>query len=357
MKLCGSPGCTKPDFHIGPCSTECATKRNPVLCYYKEARTNNFAPRQIFPKPKRCLKPPNEFQLGLEVCRELMDYQVGVKFWMSLSEINGYHDGPETFPVTISKVIKDETRMVVGVWCPHDNSTIDLTPASLMLKREPPITFNPVPASIMEKIRTSRMAVYPKRHADSMKRAIYIARYYIDRALYSSNFSNNDIILTLDGNGENRDAMMQKFARFNEKSDKHPILPRIITVERDATVALCQHLIWGTASDKIIFTNAGAGKSVKGFEHLILHPNNLITDKMKKNIKIIYFDYCGGPAEDIRKLFEHLPNICLFGITVAKRKRPNLINDFELFVAIPDGWKEVKCYNHKEVVCVIYERN
>lgn len=55
QRMCGVPGCTKPDFHFGPCSTEEAPAKRPRL----PAPPATKAPRHVGPKaaPKPARKP------------------------------------------------------------------------------------------------------------------------------------------------------------------------------------------------------------------------------------------------------------------------------------------------------------
>ena len=165
----------------------------------------------------------------------------------------------------------------------------------------------------------------------------------------SQTIYDDDIIITFDGNGTNREAMQAYLKGINSKA-------RILTFDKDANCALSQRFIYGSS---VLFSGADSSLRMHSYEleHLIFTDNKVLTKAMKLNIKMLYMDTCGGPRHNLTNILEFLPNLRIFAVTIAKRKRPLLEADFENYFSTPLGMMCSHTFNsNPRVICRMYEK-
>ena len=79
----------------------------------------------------------------------------------------------------------------------------------------------------------------------------------------------------------------------------------------------------------------------------------------------MYFDYCGGPErsgkpsksrERMRQLMSLLPNVILFGVTIAKRQHEGIQENPYTYFPDPENFNELRRYDHTRVMCMLFVR-
>jgi hypothetical protein len=353
-RICGTPGCTLKDFHCGPCNNTSVKQGE---------KRKAEPPKRHEPVDFKIHKPTNKFQLSKESLGALVGNNVGVTITTHTKFLNGeWTDDSGNFYDFDAKLVDfqvlQSNKFCLLAKC-NEGVLCELTP-QIVLNFDTRVTWNPPPADFLSQhvaeIKKS------KENAESMRRASEFAYTYFK----SCNSSPDDIILTLDGNGENRLGMQE---RFEELGIAEAQWPTIITFEVDAEVALSQRLLFG---NNVVYTGSDSEFSGKRFqkgktllEDLIFGNNRLLTDDMKARVKAVYFDYCGGPPENgqpakcrqnfATKIFPKLANLKLFGLTLSHRHHFKLQETFEQYVAIPHNFSLVETFlDNKKVVCKMY---
>ncbi len=313
----------------------------------------------------------NEFQLGIDACRALIQTQVGTKFTASTSALSGhwldengnYYDA--NFEITD---VSSSKGNVARGYSPDDSTTFEFPPV-IFLNVGTKVSWRPIPSSIRQKWM---MELTGDKHHNSMKRAYSFMKVYISR----HGCAPKDIIVILDGNGENRIGMHRA---LTEAGIPEKFWPTILTFEMDPNVAFANQLMFGV--DYIRFTGADPAfrcKSLLGkggvmLEHLIVKHNSTFTDVMKSRTRAVYFDYCGGPAgnqtpDKCRLNFEKnimpsLPNLWVIAMTMSYRKHPVLKSGgIREYAYIPSKFKRMETFfDNTKVICELYatdeERN
>jgi len=182
--------------------------------------------------------------------------------------------------------------------------------------------------------------------------------------------SANDVILTLDGNCENRIAMQSVLSELDECRR-----PRIVTVEMSPEVAFAQRMMSGgsdviyTGSDPRFRFNelVGGRTSTPKLEHLLVKPNNLLSSETKRSVVAAYFDYCGGPVanqtpdicrRNMCNVVAQLPRLEVLAVTISKRKHADLLENFDRYVTPPDDFVLTDTFTaNSRVVCNLYVRH
>jgi hypothetical protein len=305
----------------------------------------------------------NQFQLGSEAIPSMMQYQAGLSFTMNTASLKGhwvnekgeYYD----FTGTIDPICPVKGKLICGK-C--DQGVEFTLPAVSFLDDSTKIAWRKPPDEIMKQWLAE---LDSQDHIRSMKRAERMMEEY----LHSCNCDPDpkDIALILDGNGENRRGM--------EKALENAGIPKskwmsIITMEINPEVALVNKIMFGEC---IVFTGADAGFYSKSLvsskmsgvpvEHLIEKSNDLLTDEMKKRVKIYYGDYCGGPAGNQKvaickkaqaRVMAQLPNCEVVGVTISHRQHAH---DFMHYVAIPNVFEEFACFtDNPRVKCKMFSK-
>jgi hypothetical protein len=308
-------------------------------------------------------KKQNQFQLGQVALVELMQYQAGLTFTMNTASLQGHwvdsHGKYYDFTGTIDPICPIKDKLIQGT-C--DQGVPFTLPAVSFLDESTKIYWRKPPDEVVEKWLSE---LEGEDHIRSMKRAERFMEEYLESCDF--HLDPQDIILILDGNGENRRGMEKALEKAEIPKSQWP---QIITMEINPEVALVNKLMFG---DCIVFTGADAGfcsksllaNKMKGvpIEHLIEKPNDLLTNEMKKRVKGFYGDYCGGPTgnqkvekckEAQSRVMAELINCLVFGITISHRKHPH---EFMEYISVPDGFKEFACFtDNPRVKCKMFSK-
>lgn len=357
MRSCGTPGCELPDFHEGPCETA-------VVSIGEKRKAE--PPARHEPTDFKLHKPKNKFQLGADALKVLLRNNIGVTVTAHTKFLVGeWTDSAGQFYQFDAKVVgyeqpKPDTILLLaeckeGVVC-------ELTP-EILLNSETHVQWNTPPHGFLSNHILE--ILNSKENAESLRRAGEFAYIYTQYCRSSP----DDIIITLDGNGENRMGMQRRLTELGISEEEWPT---ILTFEVDAKVALAQRLLFGSS---VMYTNADTaflgsriqkGKTL--LEDVIIGTNRLLTNEMKARVKAVYFDYCGGPPLNSKptecrqnfasKIFPKLPNIKLFGLTMSHRRHHNLKETFQQYIAIPPNFSLVETFlDNKKVVCKMYTKS
>lgn len=298
----------------------------------------------------------NQFQLDVGALREMMAHQIGARGTLPTQALNGWWECGDTFGVCITKP-SHRGRFVAEGLC-DDGNPIELT-ASILLHVDARMQWQPLPEHFLQRWKAE--VLLGKHHRNSMRRASEFMSLCVEQGVTS-----DDVVLTLDGNGENRSAMRLEAPQGQA--------PEIFNVEVDANVALAQQLLFGgvifSAADPTIRSKNAVKKCRSPttlVEHLLIKPNNrLLTDETKLRTKGLYLDYCGGPlanqSPDVchelqKRILGSLPNLRVFGITMSKRRHPQLVERFAEYVPVPYGFERSRIFvDNARVVCHLYVR-
>ena len=231
------------------------------------------------------------------------------------------------------------------------------------------IHWNPIPDELRVKWNKE---LESEEHRNSIERARSIMNVYIEKYNIAQYTENRDIIVTLDGNGENRKGMQDA---LKDRGIPPAIWPSILTFEIEPNVALANQLMFG--KENIIFTGADytfhskslVGKGGVYLEHLIQKQNDLYTDDMKARTKVVYFDYCGGPAGNQnvslcqknfgRNVLPHIPHVDIIAMTMSYRKHQYLSEHGILgYICLPPSFKKKQQFTeNRRVLCELFVRD
>lgn len=287
-------------------------------------RRRALPPRLLVSKPRA----GNQFQLDIGFLRGAMEYQRGVAVRLSYEAINGWWEsggGATHFGARLTGPMY-RGKFVANAVC-DDGASISLT-ASVLLRVDTEVAWRPVPFLLPPADRHG---------ANSRARALAFADECAKRALPPGS-----TVLTFDGNGDNLTTIPTRLPN------------KVLVCEMDPVVALAEQLAFG--KDKVLFTGADArfaAPSTK-LEHLLLRDSKLLRGV---RVGAVYFDYCGGPAGDLRNVVDKLPDAEVVGVTIAKRQHPGLLARFADYSPTPRGFRVARVFDHPKVVCTIYVRS
>ena len=359
MRLCGTPGCTKKDFHVGCCSTELQKRRRPessaLMSTHNVFRTNEG----------------NQFQHGIAFVQACMKDQLGVVLQLP-GDLHPTMHTEESFKATVTNSLSGD-MYVASVFIDDTSTPLSLRPIDLV-RHDVCVHWNKLGAFMMSE---HKAALAGKEHDASARRV----HCFVDtlRSVYRT--ASDQMVLSLDGNGENREAFADKFRDL----DTH-MIPQFLTYEMDPAVALSQQLLYG----KHFVTFTGAMKKEKfsygcdgarastpsGIEYLITNRTNssgvynkLIDKQCCENVIGLNLDYCGGvlggldfeaSKRTLVNLLARLPRLVVLCLTFGKRQRPGLKYDFEKYAPVPYGFRIVQTFDkegdNQRVVSRIYVR-
>ena len=353
VRICGTPECTLPDFHSGAC--------NDVVITAGQKRKVG-PPERHEAIDFKLHKPSNKFQLGDEALKSLILNNVGVKVKTHTKFLMGNWTNEEgnlhEFEATILGVECDPNGFMV-VARGDDDIVCHLSP-EILLNAETHVMWQPPSSEFLA--NHIREITTDRENKESMRRAGEFAFLYVQTCTPNP----DDLILTLDGNGENR---LGFEARLKEMGIDEAQWPTIITIEVDPKVALAQRLIFG---DVVVYTGSDSAfvgpRFCKGktlMEDMIAGNNRILKDDMKARVKAVYFDYCGGPPGNANphkcrqnfatKIFPMIRNIKVFGLTMSRRQHFKLETTFEQYIAVPFNFAAVETFlDNKHVVCKMY---
>jgi hypothetical protein len=292
--------------------------------------------------------------------------QIGVRFKVHTSLLKDHWLDNDNKYYNANYIIKDIpddiSGNVVSGESPDDNTQFSF-PAALLVEHRTEVIWNKIPTKIYKQWETELMS---KKHEHSISRA-----YEFMTKLTRTTLKPEDIILILDGNGENRKGMYDALRHYGDTDQSN--WPRIITFDLNPNVVLCGQLLFNTpdiiftGTDPIIKTRSLLGHQ-QGIllEHLISKENNILTRDMKAHVIAVYFDYCGGPPgnQDPKKcrenfkmnVFPFLPNLIMYMVTMSYRKHPMLkLKGIRHFIECPSGFEEGNIFtSNKKVLCQMF---
>lgn len=302
------------------------------------------------------MKRRNDFQVGLDASRAAMRRQKGVPIRMDKSALSGHWDAPNLLTGSIVGA-SHEGKFVAEALFDGDARPTLLTSSSLMLKGTE-VDWRPPPLRTLSARDASLRA--PK-HSNAMRRAAALMDALLDDGVPLGDAS----VLTLDGKGANRTAFLSALSARGVED-----VPRILTFEIDAEVALAQRL--GLGYDGITFTGADPTFSAKrfgrvGLEHLLIAPNELLPPEERARVVAAYFDYCGGPPRNhsvadcaalMCKVVANLPCLRVVAFTMAKRNHADLHSTFDDYIPPPYGFSlRDTFHDNQNVICKMYVRD
>jgi DNA-directed RNA polymerase subunit RPC12/RpoP len=301
----------------------------------------------------------NQFQLNADTLEQLLNFQLGLSFSSNTSALacQWRNSNNEFYQFTgiIQTILREGDRVYLTGYC--DDGVPFKFPPVFFLDLRTRVKWRKVPQFFydmwVQELQSSS-------HLNSMERASQL----IDTYIATNTSSSKDVVLTLDGNGENRYAMTQ---RLNEVQIGQR--PKLYTVEMDPQVALANKLMFG---ESIIFAGADPSLKTKSLlgdkvllEHLILKQNALLSDEMKKNVTCMYLDYCGGPPgnqtpdkckTNLQLVCDQLPKLKYLGMTMSYRKHGKNLK-YTIDTLIPSAFASFKTFtNNKRVLCKLYEK-
>ena len=219
MRPCGTPGCTYKDFHTGCCSTE--------LLLQKQRRTEDFAPMS---STHNITKEGNQFQHGIRFVQACMKDQIGVVLELP-GDLHPTIHIEESFKATVIETLSDNTY--VASVSTADSFTFSLRPVDLVRYDV---------CAPWKKLKTYMMtehnaALIGKEHDASARRM----HCFVDTLSGIYTTTSDQIVLSLDGIGSNRETFADKFRDLSTH-----MIPQFLTYEIDPAVALSTALVWET---------------------------------------------------------------------------------------------------------------
>lgn len=292
---------------------------------------------------------PNDFQMGRFTVLALMEQQVGTTVELPMCCINGYwKDDRTSFAATILR--PSPCPPFVAVALCDDGLEIDLTAATLM-RSDVRAGWRPL---LPSEAALAEAPFGKTKNERAFDRAMEMATCVASRTCRPG-----DVWLTLDGNGTNRRA-------FEAATHALPIRPRVVTLEANAEVALAQCLLYG--ADVVKYTGghplsrtsrAPSGPVKLGVEHALLRSDVAGTRIDLSRVRFLYLDYCGGPSVGKRgaylaDVFARLPGLVAVAVTLSKRRRSDLADQFGAHVPTPWGFRVERTYhsNARVVSCL-----
>lgn len=302
------------------------------------------------------------FKAGVKANRLAMMSQIGLKGVLStsmlkdhwLDESGNYYDAP----FEIVDVPTDDSDYVAVGMC-SQGYMIDFS-ATMLTHVLCKIKFNEPDESLWERYMKE---LEGEKHVNSMLRASEWVLEYLN----VKDPDPMDILLMLDGNGENRLGCIKALKNAKIPRAKWP---RIINMDDDALTVLWTRIMFPEYVDDIRFTQADPLFRTKsqaklsvvnvGIEHHITLQGSLTADD-KRSVVGLYLDYPGGPPRNqepamCRQNFEkniwpHLPNLSVYAVTISYRKHIGL-NEYGTthFIPSPDGFHLCKTFTANKLV-------
>ena len=188
------------------------------------------------------------------------------------------------------------------------------------------------------------------KHARSVERARFLMQQLI--AAHGGRNMEEVVAAGFDGNGENRRGFEQALDEAGVPLHERPL---VINFDFDAVVAFHQALRFGRKHSR--YSRADWRRRnkkgwVEGIERLIMEESGaLFTKEEKRNVGLLYLDYCGGPDDsiDYEAVYANLPNLKVLGVTAARRQ-PRISCGERLRAAAPAHMQEIHTFEHTRVV-------
>lgn len=352
MRLCGTPGCTKKDFHTGGHSFETEGRRDHNVC---------------IPCPTQIQRPNNQFQRDISFAREAMKSQCGVVINLP-KDIMGTVDRCN---VTVLEPLYHGTHDVVSVTT-EDGIQKNLKDTDLM-RADVYLEWKPLDEKLISRHRNSLKG---KAHEASDRRMDMFVKVIKDNCKLKSTHK----IYSLDGDGCNIEAYRRNILDFTTSA------PQFTVCDIDPVPALCLQLIYGRKAafytgamflERFGYGCSGTNRNMPpGIEYLITTRintagvlNTLITEADCENTIGFNFDLCGGifgglDFEAANRVFSNmiarLPHLMVLCVTFGKRQRSGLKYNFEKYATTPHGFCVAHTFDepndNQRVVSKIYTR-
>ena len=272
-RICGTPGCSLKDFHLGPCSVEVVNTSR--MC--SPCSTISISPT----------RKENQFQHGYDFfCMAIQDQQgVDVRLPFDLSPDNQQVCG---------KIIGLSKKKILGVEIDILGfGKLDLHVQDLM-RHDVVVSWKKPSADTIAFHNRAFDATYKSYNTCAAKRMKCIVKTL--RQTYCC--KKKHLFLSLDGKGANYDAFHKEYQDASA--------PRFVIFEKDPLVACNQKLLYG--NDDVIYTGGmmkerfgyGNNNAPPGIEYLISTraakgvENTLFTQNDCDQTVALYLDYCGG---------------------------------------------------------------
>ena len=374
MKLCQTPDCTLPDFHSCCHSFELQVGKRiqPALsrvCPTSVPAEDASIEKGVVHAPKTVARAGNRFQLDIDFVRKCMGEQVGLVIRLP-EELRG---SPQTgfFDATVVEHVTYGKFVVVVA----DDKGGTLKLQSKDLVRDDVVANWRQISNEMHSAQQS--AICSKQH-DAAARRIHL---FVNTLKENFTIASTQKVFSLDGDGSNREAYKHAFAGMPAEK-----VPEFHTFEIDADVALSQVMVYG--GQTVTYTGAQArnkfgygcdGKDMNappGIEYLITNrvntskvSNTIVTKEDCDSVVGLNLDYCGSFSKgwdfeaaqrQFVNLLARLPRLVVLCVTIGKRGRKALKNDFERYARTPYGFHVVKTFSgasdNSKVVSRVYLR-
>jgi len=302
-----------------------------------------------------------------------MPYQIGIKASINTSALTGdwrneqgeHYDSEHT----ITKVSWSKGDVVEGICAKGIPFGY---PSVVLLHAATKVTWNPLPKHVID---SWVQGLNAPKHEHSIERARCFMEEHLKIDPLRKSYT-DQIIVTLDGNGENRRGM---YTALETSGVARKDWPKILTFEVDADVALANQMFWGKenvrycgADPKFSSKSMLGGKKYVLIEHLIQRQNSILTDNEKTQVVALYLDYCGGPTgnQDPDKcrenltmnMFPHLPNLEVFAVTMSHRRhsalnpiKPTGRAGISAYVEVPEHFRSIRTFDENtRVICELF---
>lgn len=250
---------------------------------------------------------------------------------------------------------KAGTYIVVGKANDKEGTEVELTP--VVLARCQNYVFNKTHTEPLDTVLTTIYDTQRNTPAgvDSTDRALFFGKTVKNRTKKRKRTqTDKQIIITLDGSLENVAAIRKGLGDLRDDF-------QIVVVEINPYLAMSHRMkLYQSQSEQY-------GLDEKE------HPVTCICGKIEDYIKNlshterfrvvgVYFDYCGGPARSDKpsesrrlmlRLMSSLPNVILFGVTIAKRQHEGICENPYAYFPKPENFNELRTYNHAKVMCIM----
>ena len=321
----------------------------------KQTEKSHLAPADVTctVEARFCKPACNDFQEGIDVVRRRLESFIGKRVTMDKDDgFTGSWSGPQRVSGSIVSVMH-EGNFVASVQFDGEGVS-SLSSASLMLQ-----TTQWGWDSVNVRDDAGHIPDGKKYQLATCRAKQTIRQLVHLRGRFGLK---DKTIVTLDGYGANRLSMEREMDSLNVPLSHRP---SVITLELDPNVALAGALRFGrqhvrfTAGDFRMQNKRG---HVCGIERAIcLDGHGILTAREKATCVALYLDYCGSPPTSLEfsQLIKKLPNIDVYGVTVAKRQ-PNkkfpCKRRLEKVAPPLCAFPRLATYDHPRVVCDVYSK-
>lgn len=321
-------------------------------------------------KKKTAAVKYNDFQLGIDIVRNAVDQQRGVRIQMPLSAFTGYW---QNAPVMCTGTLLEschEGHFVAKAHfdCDTEGLVTMLTASSLMLKNTHVSWRKP---NMDPKRHLEQRCLVDAKHTHAFERAKEMYTILISHMARLGIPLKKKKVLTLDGIATNQ---LAGNAAMDAMNIPHNMRLETLTLEMNAICALSQRVALGLGN-KVRFTGADPDMSTKSLlirtaptmESVIMTSNDILSEADKRSTVWVNFDYCGGPPKShntddcaayMSACIAHLVSVLMVTVTIARRNHSHLDKMFDAIFPPPYGFVVHKVYttNHR-VLCKMYIRD